>query len=258
MSPHGPQGSDARAVPDHVDLVIRNGTVVSAGSAVRADVFIADGRVRALMEPGALLPDQWSAIDATGRLVLPGGVDPHCHVGFTSGSFTTLDDYPQATQAAVCGGTTTIVDFAIPRPGEVPIEVATAQQAKASQGLCDSALHACVVNWDTSIPGQLRDLAAVGILTVKMFTTYRSETMASDESIFKVMNELHEIGGMLFVHCEANHIIEEQHARNAARGRIAAPYHRETRPPIAETASVATVIAMAEALGAPVYLVSRE
>ena len=257
MSPHSPLGSDAHRLPGHVDLVVRNGTVVSAGSAVRADVVIADGRVRALMEPGALSPDEWSAIDATGRLVLPGGVDPHCHVGFTSGSFTTLDDYRQATQAAVCGGTTTIVDFAIPRPGEVPIEVATVQQAKASQGLCDSALHACVVNWDASIPGQLRDLAAMGILTVKMFTTYRGETMASDESIFKVMNELHEIGGMLFVHCEANHIIEEQQERNAARGRIAAPYHRETRPPIAETASVATVIAMAEALGAPVYLVHQ-
>jgi dihydropyrimidinase len=237
--------------------VIRNGTVVSAGSAVRADVFIGDGRVHALTEPGALLPDEWSAIDATGRLVLPGGVDPHCHVGFTSGAFTTLDDYRQATQAAVCGGTTTIVDFAIPRPGEVPIEVATAQQAKASQGLCDSALHACVVNWDASIPGQLRDLAAMGILTVKMFTTYRGETMASDESIFKVMNELNKIGGMLFVHCEANHIIEEQQERNAAGGRIAAPYHRETRAPTAETASVATVIAMAEALGAPVYLVHQ-
>jgi dihydropyrimidinase len=213
--------------------------------------------VRALTEPGAPLPDEWSAIDATGRLVLPGGVDPHCHVGFTSGSFTTLDDYRQATQAAVCGGTTTIVDFAIPRPGEVPIEVATAQQAKTSQGVCDSALHACVVNWDASIPGQLRDLAAMGILTVKMFTTYRGETMASDESIFKVINELNKIGGILFVHCEANHIIEEQQERNAAGGRIAAPYHRETRPPIAETASVATVIAMAEALGAPVYLVHQ-
>ena len=83
MSPHSPQGSDAHPLPDHVDLVIRNGTVVSAGSAVRADVFIADGRVRALMEPGALLPDEWSAIDATGRLVLPGGVDPVSYTHLT-------------------------------------------------------------------------------------------------------------------------------------------------------------------------------
>jgi len=257
VSPHSVPGRDAHQLPGPVDLVVRNGTVVSAGSAVRADVLIADRRVYALTEPGTAVTGRLGEIDATGRLVLPGGVDPHCHVGFTSGAFTTLDDYRQATQAAVCGGTTTIVDFAIPRPGEVPIEVATAQQAKASQGLCDSALHACVVEWDTSVPGQLRDLAAMGITTVKMFTTYRGETMASDQSIFKVMKELRDIGGMVFVHCEANHIIEEQQERSAAAGRIAARYHRETRPPVAETASVSAVIAMAEALGAPVYLVHQ-
>ena len=189
--------------------------------------------------------------------MLPGGVDPHCHVGFTSGEFTTLDDYPQATRAAVSGGTTTIVDFAIPRPGQVPAEVAAVQQAKAGQGVCDSALHGCVVEWDPTVPGQLRDMAAMGIRTVKMFTTYRGETMASDEAIFKVMKELRGLGGMVYVHCEANHIIEDQQERSAAAGRIAARYHRETRPPIAEGASVAAVIAMAETLAAPVYLVHQ-
>jgi len=251
-----PRG-DGQRVPDPVDLVVRNGTVVSAGAAVRADVLIGDGRVRALTEPGTPMPGQLREIDATDRFVLPGGVDPHCHVGFTSGAFTTLDDYRQATQAAVCGGTTTIVDFAIPRPGEVPIEVARVQQAKAGQGLCDSALHGCVVEWDASVPGQLRDLVAMGIVTVKMFTTYRGETMASDEAIFKVMKELRDLGGMVFVHCEANHIIEDQQQHSAASGRIAARYHRETRPPIAEAASVSTVIAMAETLGAAVYLVHQ-
>jgi dihydropyrimidinase len=244
--------------PISADLVVRNGTVVGPGSAVRADVVIADGKVRALAEPGQATAGQPGLeIDATGRLVLPGGVDPHCHVGFTSGAFTTLDEYPQATEAAVHGGTTTIVDFAIPRPGEVPLEVAVAQQAKASQGLCDTALHGCVVKWDASVPGQLRDLMAMGVVTVKMFTTYRGETMASDETIFKVMKELRDLGGMAFIHCEANHIIEEQQELSSASGRIAARYHHRTRPAIAETASVSAVIAMAEALGTAVYLVHQ-
>lgn len=242
---------------ERVDLVVRNGTVVSAGAAVRADVLIAEGRVHALTEPGVQQAGRAAEIDATDRLVLPGGVDPHCHVGFTSGAFTTLDDYEQATRAAVFGGTTTIVDFAIPRPGEVPLDVARVQRAKASRGLCDSALHGCVVEWDDTVPGQLREMAAMGIVTVKMFTTYRGETMATDEAIFKVMKELRHVGGMVFLHCEANHIIEDHQECNAARGRIAARYHRETRPAIAETASVATVISMAEALGAPVYLVHQ-
>ena len=95
------------------DLVIRNGTVVSAESAGLADVVISGGRVQALAEPGTPVPGDVAELDATGRLVLPGGVDPHCHVGFTSGVYTTLDDYGQATAAAVFGGTTTIADFAI-------------------------------------------------------------------------------------------------------------------------------------------------
>jgi dihydropyrimidinase len=239
------------------DLVIRNGTVVSAESAVRADIVISGGRVQAVAEPGTPVAGDAAELDATDRLVLPGGVDPHCHVGFTSGAFTTLDDYEQATRAAIFGGTTTIVDFAIPRPGQEPLAVASAQQAKAAQGWCDSALHGCVVDWDDSVPRQLRELAAMGVLTIKMFTTYRGETMAGDETIFKVMKELQALGGMAFVHCEANHIIEDQQERSAASGRIAARYHRETRPAVAESASVSTVIAMAEALGTPVYLVHQ-
>ena len=82
------------------DLVIRNGTVVSAESAGLADVVIAGGRVQALAEPGTPLPGDVPALDATGRLVLPGGVDPHCHVGFTSGAFTSLDDYGQASMVS--------------------------------------------------------------------------------------------------------------------------------------------------------------
>jgi dihydropyrimidinase len=248
---------DAQLVSGTADLIVRNGIVVSASAAVRADAVVADGRVRALTEPGTPVPGRPAEIDATDRLVLPGGVDPHCHVGFTSGSLTTLDDYRQATTAAIFAGTTTIVDFAIPRSGEMPIDVARIQQAKATQGGCDSALHACIVEWDDSVPGQLRDLAQMGIATVKMFTTYRGETMASDEAIFKVMKELHQLGGIVFVHCEANHIIEDQQERSAANGRISARYHRETRPAIAETASVSAVISMAETLGAPVYLVHQ-
>ena len=99
------------------DLVIRNGTVVNSAWQGRADVLVRDGQVVAVAEPGTRVPAGATEIDATGRLVLPGGVDPHCHVGFTSGEFTSLDDYRQATTAAVSGGTTSIVDFAIPRPG---------------------------------------------------------------------------------------------------------------------------------------------
>jgi dihydropyrimidinase len=241
----------------HEPVVIRGGTVAEAAWSAPADVFIAGGKVTALAEPGTPAPPGTAEIDAAGMLVLPGGVDPHCHVGFTSGDFTSLDDYRQCTTAAVFGGTTTIVDFAIPRPGQSPADAAHAQRAKAAGGLCDSALHACVVAWDDTVPEQLRSLVADGMPTVKMFTTYRGETMADEDTILKTMSTLRDLGGMVVIHCEANHIIEDTQTRCSHDGRIGAEHMAATRPELAETASVAEVLAIAESLKAPVYFVHQ-
>lgn len=248
------------SVTTPVDMVVRGGTVVDATWQGPADVLVSAGRVVALTEPG-----QWNCpegarpveVDATGRLVLPGGVDPHCHVGFTSGEFTSRDDYLQCTTAAVFGGTTTIVDFAIPRPGQSPLEAAHQQRDKASGGLCDSALHACVVEWDDTTAEQLRSLTNDGIVTVKMFTTYRGETMANPETILRTMSTLKDLGGMVVAHCESNHLIEDaQHACEAGDA-IGAWNMSASRPAIAETSSVAEVLAMAESIDAPVYFVHQ-
>ncbi|WP_207934530.1 dihydropyrimidinase [Actinomadura sp. KC06] len=238
------------------DVVVRGGTVVEASWTGPADVVIRDGRVTALAEPGTA-PSAATVVDASGRLVMPGGVDPHCHVGFTSGDFTSLDDYRQCTTAAVHGGTTTIVDFAIPRPGQNPADVAYAQRAKAGEGLCDSALHACVVAWDDTVPDQLASLVADGITTVKMFTTYRGETMADEDTVLRTMTALAGLGGMVVIHCEADHIVGDAQRRCADAGRIGAADMAATRPGLAETASVAEVLAIAESVGAPVYFVHQ-
>lgn len=238
-------------------LIVRGGTVVDARWSGDADVVVADGRVQALIEPGTGNANGAVEIDATGMLVLPGGVDPHCHVGFTSGAFTSLDDYESCTRAAVCGGTTTIIDFAIPRAGETPMDVAQRQGAKASQGWCDSALHGCVVEWDSTTPQQLVAMTKAGVRTVKMFTTYRGETMADDDTILRVMSALRPLGGMVVVHCEANHIVEHAQQQQADAGRIAASHMADTRPELAETAAVAAILAIAEALDAPVYFVHQ-
>lgn len=237
------------------DVVIRGGTVVTDGWSGAADLLISDGRITALVEPGDGLARE--EIDATGRMVLPGGVDPHCHVGFTSGEFTSLDNYLECTTAAVAGGTTTIVDFAIPRPGQAPADAADKQRAKASEGICDSALHASVVQWDDTTAEQLRQLADEGLRTVKMFTTYRGESMADEDTFLKVMKTLGPLGGMVYAHCEANHIIEETQHVAAANQRISARHHHHTRPELAENASVSEVLAIAETLGTPVYFVHQ-
>ncbi|MET3805801.1 dihydropyrimidinase [Nakamurella sp. UYEF19] len=238
------------------DLVIRGGTMVDSGWQGPADVWIADGLVKALLSPGEPAPGA-RELDARGKLVMPGGVDPHCHVGFTSGEFSSLDDYRQCTTAAIFGGTTTIVDFAIPRPGQEPIEAADLQRAIASQGLCDSALHGCVVQWNDTTADQLRCMAAAGIRTVKMFTTYRGETMADEDTILATMATLRELGGMVVIHCESNAIVEDAQRQCADGDKLPASEMAASRPALAETAAVAAVLAIAESQGAPVYFVHQ-
>lgn len=243
-----------------IDLVVRGGTVVCDSWMSAADVVVADGRVAGLVEPGSALAGEHAGtvvIDAAGKLVLPGGVDPHCHVGMTNGSFTTRDDYAQCTTAAVFGGTTTIADFAIPRPGQAPADAAYDRRDRVGAGLCDTALHGGVISWDETVADQLAAMVADGISTIKMFTTYRGDCMADEDTILRTMQVLRDIGGMVVIHSEANHIIEDSQDRCARHGRIGARHMAESRPELAETASVAEALAIAEAVGAPVYFVHQ-
>lgn len=237
--------------------VVRGGTVVESNWSGPADLLVEDGRIVAVLAPGAEADPSADIIDATGKLVMPGGVDPHCHVGFTSGEFTSLDTYFECTTAAVFGGTTTIVDFAIPRPGQEPLDAAEKQRAKATEGVCDSALHACVVEWNDTTADQLAVMADAGIRTVKMFTTYAGETMANEHTILNTMQTTRDLGGMVIIHCESDAIVTDAQNSVAASEGIDASHMSQTRPELAETASVAAILAIAESQQAPVYFVHQ-
>lgn len=244
----------------NLDLVVQGGVVVNRHWRGRATVLVGQGRIRALLDADAPLPPEARrarVVDAAGHLVLPGGVDPHCHIGLPLGEFSTLDNYAEATTAALWGGTTTVVDFAIPLPGQRPVDAAVQRRKLAEQARCDTALHGCVVDWDDTVPEQLAAMAADGIRTIKMFTTYRDVVMAEPEALLGVMRELGRHQGLTYVHAEANHLIEDAQAMAAARGRVDAGHHDETRPELTEAAAVAAVLATAEHERAPVYFVHQ-
>ena len=146
------------------DLLIEGGTVVTDGWSKRAAVVVTGGRINAIIESpeeAARIPAV-RRIDATGRLVIPGGVDPHCHVGTRVGSYTTRDTYATASLSALAGGTTTIVDFAIPGPGQDPVEALEERLAFAGTSRCDYAEHGCFNGPTSSIAATVRALADAG------------------------------------------------------------------------------------------------
>lgn len=243
-----------------VDLIIRGGTVVNAAGRSPATVAIGGGRILALADPAAEIAgvtDATEVIDATGRLVLPGGVDPHCHVDTALGEFTTTDDYTRTSIAALHGGTTTIVDFAIPTTGQTSSEAVAHRTELARTARCPVALHACVRDWNATTADQLRELAVGGVTTVKIFTTYRDLLMVGPDTMLAVLRTMREIGGLTYVHAESNHIIESVQTDQAAKGRIGSADHAASRPEISERAAVAEVLATAEAVDAAVYFVHQ-
>jgi dihydropyrimidinase len=242
---------------DAVDLVIHGGTVVHARGSGPATVTIADGRIRAVLDADAPLPDHARAVDARGRLVLPGGVDPHCHVGQELGDYTALDDYETASRAALHGGTTTIVDFAIPTPGQTPLEAVVERRRLAGTSRCDTALHGCVIRWDDTTGDQIDAMVGMGVRTIKLFTTYRDVVMAEPDTVLEVMRRLQRSGGLAYVHAEADHVIVDQLRIEGRAGRGDSRHHAGTRPELAESAAVAQVLATAEHVGAPVYFVHQ-
>lgn len=239
------------------DLVIHGGTVVNAGGSALATVSVSGGRIQAMLDPSLPLPPHDRAVDATGGLVLPGGVDPHCHVGQRLGAYAALDDYQQASVAALWGGTTTVVDFAIPEAGQRPLDAVHARRKLAEISRCDTALHGCVIQWDATTAAQISSMAAVGVRTIKLFTTYRDVVMAGPDTVLEVLRELHRQGGMAYVHAEADHVIEDAQALALLADRGDATHHAGTRPELAEASAVAQVLATAEHVGAPVYFVHQ-
>jgi dihydropyrimidinase len=241
------------------DIVIERGTVVTDGSSRDAAVAIRGGRIEALVDPGEAT--QLAAarrIDASGRLVMPGGVDPHCHVGIAVGAYTTLDDYASASLAALAGGTTTIVDFAIPATqGGDPLAALDERLALAAQSRCDYAQHGCITSAGIDVAATVRALAERGLRTIKLFTTYRGILMVETDTIEAVMTALRDVGGLAYVHAEANDLVEAAQREADAAGRIDAGGHAGTRPEDAEERAVADVLAAAERTGAPVYFVHQ-
>ncbi len=240
----------------HADLVVRGGLVVNPDWSGEADVVVKDGQVASITAAGAA-PSAATTIDAAGKWVLPGGVDPHVHIGIEFGGFGTGDDYEACTRAALHGGTTTLVDFAIPRVGQTPLAAATERREMAGGALADVALHGCVVSWEETTPRQLREMADLGILTIKMFTTYRGIVMAELDTIRRVLEVLREIGGLGYIHAESNHLIECAQEHLATAGQLDVRFHPASRPSLAEHDAVSAVLAIAELTQAPVYFVHQ-
>jgi dihydropyrimidinase len=237
------------------DTIIRNGSVVTATDTYIADVAIENGKISTI---GTALPTQNATkiLEASGKLVLPGGIDVHTHLDMPFGGTTSADDFETGTRAAAFGGTTTLIDFAIQYKGQSLRQAFDTWMRKAAtKATCDYAFHCIVTDVSGGQLSEMNDLVREGVTSFKLFMAYPGVFMLDDGSIFKALQTTSKNGGLVCMHAENGSAIDVIVQQALAEGKRAPKYHALTRPTTAEAEAVGRAIALAEMAGAPIYIV---
>jgi len=236
-------------------VLIRNGRIVTATDDYRADILVEDGRVRMI---GRDIPvgGNVSVHDASGLLVLPGGVDVHTHLDWDFGNSRTVDTFGTGTRAAAFGGTTTLVDFANQTRGQSLRAGLDDWHRRAESACVDVAAHMIVLDVTAEA---LADMQALikreGVSSFKLFTAYPGVLMVDDAALFKAMRVAGANGGMICVHAENGPVIQVLIEEAVARGQTDAKYHALTRPSLMEGEATHRAIRLAELAHTPLYVV---
>ncbi len=238
---------------------IKGGTVVSATGAQAQDVLVDGERIVAVLEPGTTVFGEITAdrvIDATGRYVVPGGIDAHTHMELPFGGTHASDTFETGTVAAAFGGTTTIIDFAVQTTGGNVRESLDAWFAK-SEGNCaiDYGFHMILGGIDDAALKEMDTLVGEGITSFKLFMAYPGVFYSDDGQILRVMQKAAANGALITMHAENGIAIDVIAAQAAERGETAPKYHGITRPARLEGEATNRAIQLALVAGSPVYFV---
>jgi dihydropyrimidinase len=238
-----------------MSVLIRNGRVVTAADDYVADIFVDGERISLIGQTLDIAADK--VVDASGRYVLPGCVDPHTHLDMPFGGTVTIDDVESGQTAAAFGGTTCHVDFVIQGKGQSFGEALDGWHAKREgKAVIDNGYHMAVT--DLAEGGTLEELATLpdqGVTSYKLFMAYKGALMVDDETLFRTMEVAAETGALVMVHAENGDAIDVLVKQALAAGNTAPHYHALTRPPELEGEATNRAIQLARIAGSPLYVV---
>ncbi|CAO1944693.1 unnamed protein product [Urochloa humidicola] len=236
-------------------ILIKGGTVVNADREEKADVYIKDGIIDAV-RPNIKVPDaKVRVINATGKYVMPGGVDPHTHLSFEFGGTVTIDDFFSGQAAALAGGTTMHIDFVIPVNGSL-IAGLESYKKKAANAVMDYGFHMAITSWNDQIAKEMEVVVKEhGINSFKFFMAYKGTLMVTDDILLKGLKKCKSLGALTMVHAENGDAVAEGQQRMIDFGITGPEGHALSRPPFLEGEATSRAIRLAKFINTPLYIV---
>lgn len=236
-------------------LLIKNADIVNADSRYTADI-LCEGDVIARIDRGIAPPPGAEVIDATGKHVFPGFIDPHTHIYLPFMGTFSKDDYETGTKAALVGGTTTLFEMVCP-PRSMSHAEGFALWRRQAEGkaCCDYSFHMGVTRFDADSAAQLREIVAAGVGSFKVFLAYKGAFGVDDGELWRTLELARELGVVVTAHCENETLVAELQRQLLAAGRTGPEAHHDSRPPRVEAEGVNHLMTFAELAGATVYIV---
>ncbi len=236
-------------------FLIRNGTLITAAETFQADILIDDEQIKTIgVNLHLTLPDI-ETIDAAGKLIMPGGVDPHTHLNLPMFDTVSSDDHYTGLKAAAFGGTTTILDFVPQEPGPLSASVEAWHVRADALAAVDFGFHMNITQFNQSIAEQIPSLMDLGISSLKVFTAYNNRLRLPDGDIFQVLRITKQHGMLTMLHAENGDVIDILVAEALAAGHTKPEWHSRTRPAWGSVEAVLRSSSLAAQADAPLYVV---
>jgi dihydropyrimidinase len=238
-----------------MSLLIKNGEIVTASERYIADIYCEKETITRI-DKNILPPAGAEVIDAGGKYVFPGFIDPHVHIYMPFMGSSTKDTHETASQAALIGGTTTFIEMICAARTDKPLDAFELWMDKAAgKSACDFSFHMGVSRFDPAAERDFREIVKRGVSSFKVFLAYKGAFGVTDEELFKTLSLARELGVITTAHCENADLIQALQARLLAEGKTGPEYHYWSRPPVVEAEGVHHLMTFAEMTGAPVYVV---
>ncbi|GMP91485.1 hypothetical protein CsSME_00042165 [Camellia sinensis var. sinensis] len=235
-------------------ILIKGGTVVNAHHQEIADVYVEDGIIAAV-KPNIKVGDDVTVLDATGKFVMPGGIDPHTHLAMEFMGTETIDDYFSGQAAALAGGTTMHIDFVIPVKGSLSAGF-EAYVGKAKKACMDYGFHMAITKWDETVSKEMEIMVKEkGINSFKFFLAYKGALMVKDELLLEGLKKCKSLGALAMVHAENGDAVFEGQKRMIELGITGPEGHALSRPAVLEGEATARAIRLAAFVNTPLYIV---